>query len=97
MSLALVPSAVVWLLAWRTTGPSEGPEIVAIVVLGGISAIALAIVARHALGLPAGPERRAMLLVFGGARLPKLARSLGQAQKEFKEGLSEESDDDNNA
>ena len=35
-----------------------------------------------------------VLLVFGGARLPKLARSLGQAQKEFKEGLSEESDDD---
>ena len=38
-----------------------------------------------------------VLLVFGGARLPKLSRSLGQAQKEFKEGLSEESDDDNNA
>ena len=38
-----------------------------------------------------------VLLVFGGARLPKLVRSLGQAQKEFKEGLSEESDDDNNA
>ena len=38
-----------------------------------------------------------VLLVFGGARLPKLARPLGQAQKEFKEGLSEESDDDNNA
>ena len=36
-------------------------------------------------------------LSFGGARLPKLARSLGQAQKEFKEGLSEESDDDDNA
>ena len=31
------------------------------------------------------------------ARLPKLARSLGQAQKEFKEGLSEESDDEDNA
>ena len=30
-----------------------------------------------------------VLLVFGGARLPKLARSLGQAQKEFKEGLTE--------
>ena len=38
-----------------------------------------------------------VLLVFGGARLPKLAHSLGQAQKEFKEGLSEESDDDDNA
>ena len=30
-----------------------------------------------------------VLLLFGGAKLPKLARSLGQAQKEFKDGLSE--------
>jgi sec-independent protein translocase protein TatA len=30
-----------------------------------------------------------VLLVFGGTKLPKLARSLGQAQKEFKEGLKE--------
>ena len=30
-----------------------------------------------------------VLLVFGGAKLPKLARSLGQAQREFKDGLSE--------
>jgi len=30
-----------------------------------------------------------ILLVFGGAKLPKLARSLGQAQKEFKDGLAE--------
>lgn len=35
-----------------------------------------------------------VLLVFGGARLPKLARSLGQAQKEFKEGLTDASEDD---
>lgn len=27
-----------------------------------------------------------ILLVFGGTKLPKLARSLGQAQKEFKAG-----------
>ena len=31
-----------------------------------------------------------VLLVFGGAKLPKLARSLGQAQREFKTGLSED-------
>lgn len=31
-----------------------------------------------------------VLLVFGGAKLPKLARSLGQAQREFKSGLSDE-------
>ena len=30
-----------------------------------------------------------VLLVFGGAKLPKLARSLGQAQREFKEGITE--------
>jgi len=35
-----------------------------------------------------------ILLLFGGAKLPKLARSLGQAQKEFKEGIAE-GDDDN--
>ncbi|HMQ28289.1 MAG TPA: twin-arginine translocase TatA/TatE family subunit [Acidimicrobiales bacterium] len=30
-----------------------------------------------------------ILLVFGGTKLPKLARSLGQAQKEFKAGSEE--------
>ena len=35
-----------------------------------------------------------VLVVFGGAKLPKLARSLGQAQKEFKAGVSEGLDDD---
>lgn len=30
-----------------------------------------------------------VMLVFGGAKLPQLARSLGQAQKEFKEGTRE--------
>lgn len=29
------------------------------------------------------------LLLFGGARLPKLARSLGQATKEFRTGIAE--------
>jgi sec-independent protein translocase protein TatA len=35
-----------------------------------------------------------VLLVFGSSRLPKLARSLGQAQKEFKTGVSEGAKDD---
>ena len=35
-----------------------------------------------------------VLIVFGGAKLPKLARSLGQAQKEFKSGLTEGADDE---
>ncbi len=30
-----------------------------------------------------------LLLLFGGSQIPKLARSLGQAQKEFKDGLDE--------
>jgi sec-independent protein translocase protein TatA len=34
------------------------------------------------------------LLLFGGAQLPKLARSLGQAQKEFKNGLADGAADD---
>jgi TatA/E family protein of Tat protein translocase len=30
-----------------------------------------------------------LLLIFGAAKLPKLARSMGQAGKEFKAGLKE--------
>ena len=30
-----------------------------------------------------------VLLVFGGTKLPKLARSMGQAQTEFKRGIKE--------
>jgi sec-independent protein translocase protein TatA len=28
-------------------------------------------------------------LLFGGSQLPKLAKNIGKAQKEFKDGLSE--------
>lgn len=35
-----------------------------------------------------------VLVLFGGSQIPKLARSLGQAQKEFKEGLQEGSEAD---
>jgi len=38
-----------------------------------------------------------VLVLFGGAKLPKLARSLGQAQKEFKDGLSDSAADDESA
>jgi sec-independent protein translocase protein TatA len=38
-----------------------------------------------------------VLLVFGGSQLPKLAKNLGKAQKEFKEGLAEGSKDDDAA
>ena len=30
-----------------------------------------------------------IVLIFGSTQLPKLARSVGQAQKEFKQGLKE--------
>jgi sec-independent protein translocase protein TatA len=35
-----------------------------------------------------------VLLLFGTTKLPKLARSMGQAQNEFKRGLSEGSKND---
>jgi sec-independent protein translocase protein TatA len=35
-----------------------------------------------------------VLLLFGSTQLPKLARSLGQAQKEFKTGLKDEPAED---
>ena len=35
-----------------------------------------------------------VLLIFGGAKLPKLARSMGQASKEFKKGVAEGADDE---
>jgi sec-independent protein translocase protein TatA len=45
-----------------------------------------------------GPDILIILLVvlvlFGGSQLPKLARGLGSAQREFKKGL-EEGDADN--
>jgi sec-independent protein translocase protein TatA len=30
-----------------------------------------------------------ILVLFGGSQLPKLAKNLGQAQKEFKKGLDQ--------
>ena len=43
--------------------------------------------------MPSGPEwfivLAVVLLIFGGSQLPKLARNLGKAQKEFKDGLGE--------
>jgi len=34
-----------------------------------------------------------LLVLFGGSQLPKLARGLGSAQREFKKGLEEGADD----
>jgi TatA/E family protein of Tat protein translocase len=45
------------------------------------------------MGIPQGGELIVilviLLLLFGASRLPKLARSMGQAGKEFKQGLKE--------
>jgi sec-independent protein translocase protein TatA len=38
-----------------------------------------------------------ILLVFGGTQLPKLARSLGQAQSEFKKGMDTRDEDGDDA
>ena len=38
-----------------------------------------------------------VLLVFGGAKLPQLARSLGEAQREFKKGHEEGRKDDDSS
>jgi sec-independent protein translocase protein TatA len=35
-----------------------------------------------------------VLLFFGGAKLPKLARSLGEAKREFAKGHEEDSKDE---
>jgi sec-independent protein translocase protein TatA len=37
------------------------------------------------------------LVLFGGSQIPKLARSLGQAQKEFKAGIADGGADDADA
>jgi sec-independent protein translocase protein TatA len=36
-------------------------------------------------------------VLFGGAKIPKFARSLGQAQKEFKKGLAEGAKEDDSS
>jgi sec-independent protein translocase protein TatA len=45
------------------------------------------------IGMPSGWEwiivLIAVLLLFGGAKLPQLAKALGQSKKAFKDGLDE--------
>lgn len=47
----------------------------------------------HILGEIIGPDLLIILavvaLLFGSSQLPKLARSLGRASKEFRQGLAE--------
>jgi sec-independent protein translocase protein TatA len=37
------------------------------------------------------------LLLFGSAKLPKLARSMGQASKEFRKGVDDGASEDSDA
>jgi sec-independent protein translocase protein TatA len=50
------------------------------------------------MSLPGGPELLIILavlvLMFGATKLPKLARSMGQSAKEFKQGLKEGAEDE---
>lgn len=45
------------------------------------------------IGMPGGPELIIILLVvlllFGGSKLPQLAKALGQSKRAFKEGMDE--------
>jgi len=49
-------------------------------------------------GMIQGPQllivAAVILLLFGSSRLPKLARSLGQAQQEFKKGVETDDESD---
>jgi len=51
-----------------------------------------------AIGAPGLPELAIIafiiLLLFGGSKLPSLMRNLGRSTKEFKEGMRESHDDD---
>ena len=54
---------------------------------------------RYSRGVDIGPGELVIVLVvvlvvFGGAKLPELARSLGQAQAEFRRGVREGAPDD---
>ena len=51
--------------------------------------------------MPGGPEWIIILVVvlvlFGGSQLPKLAKNLGKAQKEFKEGMADAGNSDDSS
>jgi sec-independent protein translocase protein TatA len=49
------------------------------------------------MGIPQGPELLiilvVILLLFGGSKLPGLARSMGQSARELRKGFEEEAED----
>ena len=69
--LIMIPFAVAAFLLWISAATPfydspRGWPLAAMLVLGGTLATALALLGRHALGLAAGPERRAHLLILWG-------------------------------
>lgn len=52
-------------------------------------------------GFPGAPEMMIVLLIalvlFGGAKLPSLMRNLGRSANEFKRGMAESVDDNDEA
>ncbi|WP_231602822.1 Sec-independent protein translocase subunit TatA/TatB [Neorhodopirellula pilleata] len=52
-------------------------------------------------GFPGAPEMMIVLLIalvlFGGAKLPSLMRNLGRSANEFKRGMAESVDDNDDA
>jgi len=56
---------------------------------------------RNMISFLEGPELIIVLVVvlvlFGGAQLPKLAKNLGSAQKEFKKAMDEGKSDDSSS
>jgi sec-independent protein translocase protein TatA len=50
------------------------------------------------MGIPQGPELLiilvVILLLFGGSKLPGLARSMGQSARELRKGFEEEEEDE---
>ncbi len=54
-----------------------------------------------AIGFPGMPEMLIVLflalLLFGGAKLPSLMRNLGKSANEFKRGMNESLDDDDDS
>ena len=56
---------------------------------------------RNMISFLEGPELIIVLVVvlvlFGGAQLPKLAKNLGSAQKEFKKAMDEAKSDDSSS
>lgn len=62
---------------------------------------ALPATVRNMISFLEGPELIIVLVVvlvlFGGAQLPKLAKNLGSAQKEFKKAMDEGKSDDSSS